>query len=103
EHGEGCVRSRRHRRGRAPVGCGRRRRHAVSPIHPRHGDAAMSASYRANGRRAVIVGVAESDLGQVAPGTSPLDLMAMATVRALADAGLAVSDVDGIFAATSQM
>lgn len=50
-----------------------------------------------------IVGVAESDLGQVAPGTTPGDLMAQASLRALADAGLTTADVDGLFAAGTQM
>jgi acetyl-CoA acetyltransferase len=50
-----------------------------------------------------IVGVAESDLGQVGPGMTPADLMAQASLRALEDAGLAVEDVDGLFAATSQL
>jgi acetyl-CoA acetyltransferase len=49
-----------------------------------------------------VVGVAESDLGQVAPGMSPIDLMAQATGRALADCGLALSDIDGIFSASAQ-
>jgi acetyl-CoA acetyltransferase len=49
------------------------------------------------------VGAAESDLGQVAPGTSPLDLMAQATIRALEDCGLALKDVDGLFAAATQV
>jgi acetyl-CoA acetyltransferase len=49
-----------------------------------------------------IVGVAESDLGQVAAGLSPMDLMAQATHRALADAGLSLDDIDGVFATTSQ-
>lgn len=49
-----------------------------------------------------IVGAAESDLGQVAPGTSHLDLMAQATGRALADCGLTLQDVDGVFATCSQ-
>ncbi|MDA3643978.1 thiolase [Saccharopolyspora indica] len=48
-----------------------------------------------------VVGVAESDLGQVAPGLTPLDLAGQATVRALADAGLEKSDVDGLFTASS--
>ena len=30
-----------------------------------------------------VVGAAESDLGQVAPNTTPVDLMAQATMRAL--------------------
>lgn len=49
-----------------------------------------------------IVGVAESDLGEVAAGLSALDLMAQATGRALADCGLMLGDVDGVFAMTSQ-
>ena len=40
-----------------------------------------------------IVGVAESDIGQVAEGFSPLDLMAQATARALDDAGLSLLHV----------
>ena len=50
-----------------------------------------------------VVGAAESDLGQVAPHTSPLDMMAQATRRALDDCGLKLSDIDGIFSATSQV
>lgn len=49
-----------------------------------------------------VVGAAESDLGQVAPNTSPVDLMAQGTMRALEDAGLKLSDVDGVFSAASQ-
>ena len=49
-----------------------------------------------------IVGVAESDLGLVAPNTSPIDLIAQATRRALDDCGLKLTDIDGIFAATTQ-
>lgn len=57
-----------------------------------------------NGRRGsvAIVGVAESDLGQVAAGLSPIDLMAQGITRALDDCGLTVSDVDGLFCATTQ-
>ncbi len=50
-----------------------------------------------------VVGVAESELGLVAPGTTPLDLMAQGVVRALADCGLQLSDVDGLFAASTQL
>lgn len=50
-----------------------------------------------------IVGVAESDLGVVAPGTTPLDLMGQAVQAALEDAGLSLSDVDGVFSAASQL
>lgn len=49
-----------------------------------------------------IVGAAESDLGQVAPGMTPMDLAAQASLRALEEAGLALSEVDGLFCATSQ-
>ena len=49
-----------------------------------------------------IVGAAESDLGQVSEGLSPIDLMAQGVFRALKDCGLSIRDVDGIFAATSQ-
>jgi 3-oxoacyl-[acyl-carrier-protein] synthase III len=49
-----------------------------------------------------VAGIAESDLGQVAPHTSPIDLMAQATLRALDDCGLKLSDIDGVLAAASQ-
>ncbi|ARP79620.1 thiolase [Bordetella genomosp. 8] len=49
-----------------------------------------------------IVGVAESDLGKVAPGLGPIDLMAQAAGRALDDCGLSLRDVDGVLATTSQ-
>lgn len=49
-----------------------------------------------------VVGVAESDLGEVAPGVRPMDLMAQATVRALEDCGLKLSDIDGVFASGVQ-
>ena len=51
---------------------------------------------------AAIVGVAESDLGQVADGLSPMDLCAQGTLRALADCGLTLKDVDGLFCAMTQ-
>ena len=51
---------------------------------------------------AAIVGVAESDLGEVAEGLSVIDLMAQGVHRALADCGLALTDVDGVFAAAGQ-
>jgi acetyl-CoA acetyltransferase len=51
----------------------------------------------------VIAGVAESDLGAVPPGTRPEDLMGQAAVAALDDAGLELSDVDGLFSAASQL
>jgi acetyl-CoA acetyltransferase len=51
---------------------------------------------------AAIVGVAESDLGEVAAGMSVTDLMAQGVVRALDDCGLTLADVDGVFAAAGQ-
>jgi acetyl-CoA acetyltransferase len=51
---------------------------------------------------AAIVGAAESDLGEVGPGFSAMDLMAQGVQRALADCGLGLRDVDGLFCATSQ-
>ena len=50
-----------------------------------------------------VVGAAEADLGQVAPHTSPVDLMAQATMRALDDCGLKISDIDGVLAAATQV
>ena len=50
-----------------------------------------------------VVGVAESDLGQVAPDTTPLDLMAQGTFRALEDCGLKFADIDGVFCAATQV
>jgi acetyl-CoA acetyltransferase len=50
--------------------------------------------------RAAIVGAAESDLGEVGPGFTPLDLIGQATDRALTDAGLEKKDVDGLFSAS---
>jgi acetyl-CoA acetyltransferase len=49
-----------------------------------------------------IVGAAESDIGEVAIGFTPMDLMGQAARRALDDAGLSLRDVDGLFATTSQ-
>ncbi|MBB5049596.1 acetyl-CoA acetyltransferase [Rhodopseudomonas rhenobacensis] len=52
---------------------------------------------------AAVIGVAESDLGIVGPHMTPVDLMAQATMRALDDCGLALSDVDAVFAASAQV
>ncbi len=49
-----------------------------------------------------IVGAAESDIGAVAALMSPIDLMAQGIHRALADAGLELRDVDGVFCACTQ-
>jgi acetyl-CoA acetyltransferase len=50
-----------------------------------------------------IAGAAESDLGEVGPGFTPVDLMAQASLRALEDCGLTTADVDGLFAASTQL
>ncbi|HEX2181772.1 MAG TPA: thiolase [Rubrobacteraceae bacterium] len=50
--------------------------------------------------KTAVVGAAESDLGEVGPGFTPLDLIGQATERALADAGLQREDVDGLFSAS---
>jgi len=47
--------------------------------------------------RTAIVGVAESDLGEVGPGVTALDLTEQAAGRALDDAGLTITDVDAVF------
>ena len=51
---------------------------------------------------AAIVGAAESDLGHVADGLNPIDLMAQGIARALDDCGLGLRDVDGLFCASTQ-
>ena len=53
--------------------------------------------------RIAIAGIAESDLGLVAPGLTPADLMAQAARRALDDCGLGLDDVDGLFSASTQI
>lgn len=50
---------------------------------------------------AAIVGVAESDLGEVGPEYTPLDLIGQATLRALEDASLKKENVDGLFSASA--
>ena len=50
-----------------------------------------------------VVGAAESDLGRVADHMTPVDLMAQAVTRALAEAGLTLKEVDGLFATSSQV
>jgi acetyl-CoA acetyltransferase len=49
---------------------------------------------------ASIVGVGQAGLGE-APGYTAMDLLAEASLAALADAGLSLADVDGLFAGTS--
>jgi acetyl-CoA acetyltransferase len=70
----------------------------VSGIHP-GGDGVMNGLTRGS---AAIIGAAESDIGAVAALMSPIDLMAQGIHRALDDCGLGLSDVDGVFGATSQ-
>lgn len=48
-----------------------------------------------------IVGVAESQLGQVGPDRYALDLAGEAAAGALADAGISKSEVDGLFSAVT--
>lgn len=54
----------------------------------------MTAHWRG---KAAIAGVAESQLGLVDPGLTPLDLIGQATSAALAEAGIALSDVDALY------
>src|SRR5215216_2562590 len=51
--------------------------------------------------KVAVVGIAESDLGEVGPEFTPLDLIGQATLRALEDCGLAKSNVDGLFSASA--
>jgi acetyl-CoA acetyltransferase len=51
---------------------------------------------------AAIVGAAESDLGHVADGLNPIDLMAQGIARAAADAGIRLRDINGLLCATTQ-
>lgn len=48
-----------------------------------------------------VVGVAESDLGEVGGGRHAIELAGQAVARALADAGLTTRDVDGLFGTVS--
>src|SRR5205823_4479356 len=75
-----------------------RRRTAVSGVHA-SGGRTMKGLARGS---AAIIGAAESDIGAVAANMSPIDLMAQGIHRALADCGLRLKDVDGIFCAASQ-
>jgi len=52
---------------------------------------------------AAVIGVAESDLGQVAAGMTPADLMAQAVAAALSDCGISLREVDAVFSAATQM
>lgn len=48
-----------------------------------------------------IAGVGEAGIGEAAPGATPLDLIGEAAAAALADAGLAKQDVDGLCTASA--
>jgi acetyl-CoA acetyltransferase len=48
-----------------------------------------------------VAGIAESRLGEVGPGVTPLELIAEATAAALDDAGLRKDDIDGLFTASA--
>ena len=52
---------------------------------------------------AFVAGAALSDGGEVGPGWTPVDLMAQAAHRALADAGVALEEVDGVAASSTQL
>ena len=54
-------------------------------------------------RPVAIAGVAEAGVGSAPPGSTPAGLMAEAARAALAEAGLELSDVDGVLAATTQL
>ena len=50
-----------------------------------------------------ISGVGEADRSPLLIGSSPLDLMSQAALRATEDAGIALEEIDGVFAASSQL
>lgn len=50
-----------------------------------------------------IVGAAEAQMGVALPGLTAADVMAEAARLALADAGIAVEEVDGVFASATQI
>jgi len=51
--------------------------------------------------KACIVAVSESDLGEVGPHMSAVDLMAQTMHRALSECGLTKADVDGLFSSSA--
>ena len=50
--------------------------------------------------KSAIVGLGTAGVGE-APGWSAMELLGQAAVAAVADAGLKMTDIDGVFAATS--
>lgn len=59
----------------------------------------MSAAIRG---KTAIVGIGSAGVGE-APGYSAIELLGQASLKAIADAGLKLSDIDAVFAATSSM
>jgi len=53
--------------------------------------------------RTAIVGIGEAAIPLMPPGSTPIDAMALAAMAALADAGLTLTEVDGVFAAGLQV
>ena len=51
--------------------------------------------------RVAVAGIAESRLGEVGAGVTPLELIAEATAAALDDAGLRKDEIDGLFTASA--
>lgn len=60
----------------------------------------MSAALRGS---VAVVGVGEAGIPVMPDGSTPVDAMALAAARAVADAGLTLRDVDGVFAAGLQL
>lgn len=60
----------------------------------------MSGAHRG---ATAIVGVGEAGIPALPEGSTPVDAMALAAVRAVADAGLSLKEVDGVFAAGLQL
>src|SRR3954447_24431409 len=94
-------------RGRRPRARGRRDRRAraagVARARRRRGRAGAGLRGRGRVTGLAIVGAAEAQMGLALPGLSAADVMAQAALAALADAGLDATEVDGVFAAATQL
>src|SRR5438067_8355680 len=92
----------RHARALPPAQAGQvqrwRRRTRLSGLRA-GGGRAMTGLTRGS---AAIVGAAESDLGHVTDGLTPIDLMAQGIARAAEDAGIKLRDIDGLLCASTQ-